>query len=206
MTQSTRTATRMTAPERREQLLDVTTEIASAQGFRSVTIDGVARAAGISRAIVYEHFGDLPGLLDSVVEREMERALAQVSETQLAELTEGPPVELMIQSLRSFLQAARTHPTTWRLVLTPPAGAPELLQERIEQGRAAVQAKMADAVRPAFPPGTGSPDAELTARILSTIADEYARLVLEDEERYPPERLLEHARWILERASLGEVR
>ena len=37
----------------------------------------------------------------------------------------------------------------------------------------------------------------MTARTLSAIADEYARLVLTDPERFPPERLLDHARWFL---------
>jgi hypothetical protein len=32
------------------------------------------------------------------------------------------------------------------------------------------------------------------------MADEYARLVLIDPKRFPPERLLEHVRWWLKRA------
>jgi hypothetical protein len=42
-----------------------------------------------------------------------------------------------------------------------------------------------------------APDPELTARLLSTVADEYARLLLGDPRRFPPERLLLHARWWL---------
>ena len=54
------TAKRMPAEERREQLLDVTAELVAEQGFQAVSIQAVARRAGISRPIVYEHFGDLP--------------------------------------------------------------------------------------------------------------------------------------------------
>lgn len=195
-----RTTTRMTAPQRRDQLLDVTTQIVSDRGFQAVTIDLVAKTAGISRAIVYEHFGDFEGLLNAVVDREMDRALAQVSETALEPLTEGPPVELMITSLRSFLHAVRSHPTTWRLVLMPPEGAPEILRAQVAQGRAKVLSQLTGAVRPALELEQESPDAELTARVLSAISDEYARLVLSDPERFPPERLLAHARWFLELA------
>jgi hypothetical protein len=46
-------------------------------------------------------------------------------------------------------------------------------------------------------PAAGSPDAELTAHALSAMADEAARLMLLDPDRYPPERLLDHARWLL---------
>jgi len=194
-------ARRMSAAARREQLLDVTTELVADVGFQEVTIEAVAKRAGITRPIVYEHFGDLGGLLDAVVEREMARALSQVSETALTKLSEGPPIDLMIESLSSFLHAVKSHPTTWRLVLTPPEGAPEILRRRIAAGHAEVLAGMAEAVRP-LTDGRESPDAELTARILSAMADEYARLVLTDAERYPPERLLRHARWILEQAGV----
>lgn len=188
---------RLSATARREQLLDVTTELVAEVGFGEVTIEGVAKRAGITRPIVYEHFGDLNGLLDAVVEREMGRALVQVSETALQKLNEGPPIDLMIESLSSFLHAVRSHPSTWRLVLTPPEGAPEILRRRIAAGHAEVLAGMAESVRP-LTDGRGAHDAELTARILSAIADEYARLVLEDPGHFDPERLLKHARWILE--------
>jgi AcrR family transcriptional regulator len=192
----------MTAAARREQLLDVTTEIVSDQGFQAVTIESVARRAGISRPIVYEHFGDLRGLLEAIVGREMARALSQISETTLTDLTEGPPRELMLESLRAYLYAVRDHPTTWRLVLMPPEGAPELLRKSINRGRAAVLDRLTQAVRPALSRDRQSPDAELTARVLSAISDEYARLVLIDPDRFPPERLLVHARWCIDQVSL----
>jgi AcrR family transcriptional regulator len=189
----------MTASARREQLLDVTTEIVSEQGFQAVSIQSVARRAGISRPIVYEHFGDLTGLLEAVVEREVARAVAQIAETALGDLTEGDPNALMFQSLSTYLAAVEEHPTTWRFVLMPPEGAPELLRKSIIRGRATVLDGLTNAVRSALMPGIEAPDPELTARILSAIADEYARLVLIDPTRFPPERLLLHARSYLGR-------
>lgn len=188
----------MTASARREQLLDVTSEIVASQGFQAVSIQSVARSAGISRPIVYEHFGDLAGLLKALVERETQRALAQVSETTLGDLTEGDPPELMLESLRAYLSAVEHHPATWRLVLMPPEGAPELLRESIIRGRSAVLSKLARAVRPVATPDGEAPDPELTARMLSAIADEYARLLLTDPTHFPRERLLLHARWLLD--------
>ncbi len=189
----------MTASARREQLLDVTTELVAEAGFQAVSIQSVARRAGISRPIVYEHFGDLSGLLEALVEREVTRALAQVAETELTNLGEGDPPELMLDSLRAYLGAVEQHPTTWRLVLMPPEGAPELLRTSIISGRAAVLERLAQAVRPISAPEHEMPDPELTARILSAVADEYARLLLTDPGRFPPERLLPHARWWIDR-------
>src|SRR5215208_6335240 len=69
---------RMSAEARREQLLDVAKAIVVERGFHAVSIEGVARVAGISRPIVYGHFGDLSGLLEALVAREGQRALAQL--------------------------------------------------------------------------------------------------------------------------------
>lgn len=192
----------MSAADRREQLLDVTTAMVAEHGFSAVTIEAVARQAGITRPIVYEHFGDLPGLLTAAVNRETARALAQVSETEVSELTPSSARDLLIESLQAFLHAVRGHPTTWRLVLMPIAGAPRILHTLIEDGRSAVLARLAHAVGPALAREGESADAELTARALSAMADEYARLVLTDPQRYPPDRLLAHARWFLGQLAL----
>jgi AcrR family transcriptional regulator len=187
----------MSASARRAQVLDVATEMVSEQGFQSISIQGVANRAGVTRPIIYTHFGSLEGLLEEVIKREMSRARKQVSETELPALAEGDPVELMLESLATFLTAVKDHPGTWRLVLTPPQGAPESLHKRIVRGRSRVLRSLTEAVRPGSLPGDLSEDPELTARILSAMADEYARLVLSDPDRFPPQRLLEHARWWL---------
>lgn len=191
----------MRATERHEQLLDVATELIVERGFHGASVEAVAQRAGITRAVIYQHFGDRQALLETVVDREMTRAQSQVSETAMADLSEGDAHELMLESLEAFLRAVHDHPRTWRLVLMPPEGAPETLRRAIARGRRAVLAKLASAVRPAL--RGDDDDAELTARVLSAISDEYARLVLTDAERFTPERLLRHARRWLEQASFG---
>jgi AcrR family transcriptional regulator len=188
---------RMSAQERREQLLDATKAIVARDGFHGVSIEAVAREAGVSRPIVYGHFNDLPGLLEALVEREGARALTQLATVLPSDLGRGDPRESLLAGLRGYLSAARADPVTWRLVLMPPEGAPDVLREHIARGRAAVVGQLAEAIRPGFGPGRESPDPELTALMLSTFADEAARLVLTDPARYPEERILAHARWIL---------
>ncbi len=65
---------------------------------------------------------------------------------------------------------------------------------------------LTDAVSPGSLPGDLSEDPELTARILSAMADEYARLVLDDSRAFPPARLLEHARWFVGLISASTAR
>jgi AcrR family transcriptional regulator len=188
---------RMSASERREQLLDVTKRLVVERGFHEVSIEAVAREAGISRPIVYGHFSDLAGLFEALIDREAERAMLQLAKVLPSDLADGDPTEQLLAGLRSYLEAARSDPGTWRLVLMPPEGAPAILRERIASGRVAVISQLAEIVRPGFGPGRESPDPELTAAALSAFSDEAVRLMLTDPERYPPERLLAHARWLL---------
>lgn len=196
---TTRSSKRLAAPARRDQILEVTAAIVAREGFGAASIQAVSAAAGISRPIVYEHFGDLDGLLEALVKREMNAAAEQVAATRLRDLSEGDPTELMLESLGLFLDAVERHPDTWRLVLMPSEGAPTSLRRSIAVGRAGVLEGLGHSVRAGLKPGGADPpDPELTANILSAISDEYGRLVISDPKRYSPERLLDHARWLVE--------
>jgi AcrR family transcriptional regulator len=192
------TRLRLTAAQRREQLLDVTKAIVGEQGFHAISIEGIARRAGITRPIVYGHFHDLAGLLEAMLERESARALSQLVAILPSDLTSGDPRDALLAALRGYLEAVRADPVTWRLVLMPPEGAPEKLRERITQGRDAIVAILAEVIRPGLAPGRGSPDPALTARLLSAIADEAARVTLTDPDAFPPERIMDQARWLID--------
>lgn len=194
---ATRLPARMPAEARREQLLDVTKAIVAERGFHAVSIEGVAREAGISRPIVYGHFHDLPGLLEALVRREGARALGQLAEVLPPALAQGPPEERLAAALGGYLEAVRADPATWRLVLVPHEGAPAVLHEAISRGREAVVTQLAAAL--GGERGLRAPDPELAAHLLSALADEAARLLLADPDRYPPERVLSLARWFLAR-------
>jgi AcrR family transcriptional regulator len=190
---------RLSAQARREQLLDVTKAIVGEQGFHAVSIEGVARRAGVSRPIVYGHFGDLRGLLAALLARETARALSQLAAVLPPVRDAGDPVTALLSAFAGYLEIVRADPVTWRLVLMPPEGAPELLREQIGQGREAVIALLAQVIEPRAGARAGSPDPPLTARLASTVADEAARLTLTDPDRYPQERLMDQARWLLGR-------
>jgi AcrR family transcriptional regulator len=194
----------MQAEQRREQLLDATKAIAGDHGFHAISIEAVARRAGITRPVVYGHFGDLPGLLEALVEREAARALAQLAALLPGELEDGAARDQLLRALEGYLRAVAADPGTWRLVLMPPEGAPEVLREHITRGREAVIAYLASRLGPGALPGDPLPDPELLARLLSAISDEAARLMLQDPRAYPVERLLLTAGWLLDRFAGAE--
>lgn len=191
--------TRLTGPQRRQQILDVTRAIADERGFHAISIDAVAKRAGITRPVVYDHFNDLPGLLQALLDREGERAMEQLMGL-LPQPREGVgPRELLVEALRAFLEAVRDEPVTWRLVLMPPEGAPAQLRERIAEVRQQVTDQLAAVAPQALVQGGGPPppDPELTAINLQAISEEAARLLLERPAEFPIKRLVAHAEWML---------
>jgi AcrR family transcriptional regulator len=50
-------ASRLPAPERRNQLLDVALAVFSARGFHRTAMNDIADAAGITKPVLYQHFG-----------------------------------------------------------------------------------------------------------------------------------------------------
>jgi AcrR family transcriptional regulator len=140
------TRRRMSAEERREQLLDVTRDLVGEQGFHAVSIEAVARRAGITRPVIYGHFGDLDGLLEAMLDRESARALSQLADVLPSPDAARDSKEALVAGLRGYLEAVRANPVTWRLVLMPPEGTPAALRDRVAQGRAAVVAVLAQVV------------------------------------------------------------
>ncbi|MHB1432021.1 MAG: TetR family transcriptional regulator [Streptosporangiaceae bacterium] len=65
----------MTGKQRREQLLDVGRRVFAERGLDGVSIEEIAAQAGVSKPVVYEHFGGKEGLYAVVVDREVERFL-----------------------------------------------------------------------------------------------------------------------------------
>jgi AcrR family transcriptional regulator len=70
---------RMSGKERREQLLDVGRSLLADKGFNGTSIEEIAHRAGVSKPVVYEHFGGKEGLYAVVVEREMDRLLSRIT-------------------------------------------------------------------------------------------------------------------------------
>lgn len=59
----------MTRDQRRNQLIDVSRKLFAERGL-SVSVDEIAAAAGVTKPVIYEHFGGKEGLYEEVVKRE----------------------------------------------------------------------------------------------------------------------------------------
>ena len=66
---------RMTAAERREQLIAIARGAFAERGFDGVSVEEIAARAAVSKPVVYEHFGGKEGLYAVVVDREVQELL-----------------------------------------------------------------------------------------------------------------------------------
>ena len=179
------------APEqRREQLIDAALDVILERGYGGVSIEAIAREAGITRPVVYDHFPNLNRLLHAVIEREERIALDQLAEVVPENPGEHEPGELLASGVKRFLEAVTSRPATWRIILLPLEGTPAIVRDHVEVNRARVLARIEALVRWALeradPPH--DLDVELTARAVRDWSEQAGRVVLTDPESYPRDR------------------
>jgi AcrR family transcriptional regulator len=182
---------RMTAESRREQILDVTHAIVDSEGFHAATLRRIATEAGITRTVLDQQFGDLPGVFVALGDREAERAGTQFASAVAASGEPGEDDGTFSDAFAGFLGAVDTHPATWRLFLFPPEGAPPELHERLAHAEAVVRQYIADVLLEINPQIS---DPEYTASVLHVAGRELLRLRLTEPETATHERLLAHVR------------
>jgi AcrR family transcriptional regulator len=103
----------MTGKERREQLLDVGRGLFAERGYEGTSVEEIAHTAGVSKPVVYEHFGGKEGLYAVVVDREMRRLLDMVT----GALTGGHPRELLEQAAFALLDYIEQHTDGFRVLV-----------------------------------------------------------------------------------------
>jgi AcrR family transcriptional regulator len=185
----------MSPEQRREHLIDAALEVILERGYARISIEAIARAAGITRPVVYDHFPDLDRLLGAVIEREERISLEQLAHVVPEGQGDAEPGDLLAGGVARFLAAVTSRPATWRLILLPLEGTPPIVREHVEEGRAHVLERIERHVRWALERNEFSPrlDAELTARAIRDFCEQAGRMVLTDPERYPAERYERYA-------------
>ncbi|NYG58640.1 AcrR family transcriptional regulator [Nocardioides daedukensis] len=104
---------RMTAAERREQLIATARELFAARGFDGTSIEEVAARSEVSKPVVYEHFGGKEGLYAVVVDREVTLLLAMMR----ASLTSGTSRALLEQAALTLLDYIEAQPDGFRILV-----------------------------------------------------------------------------------------
>ncbi|MBI4261072.1 MAG: TetR/AcrR family transcriptional regulator [Actinobacteria bacterium] len=116
----------MSGTARRAQLVEVGRSVFADRGFDAATIEEIAERAGVSKPIVYEHFGGKEGLYAVVVDREIQHIVGRTLEV----IAEGPPRERLERAALEFLRYAEENPAGFAVLSRDtPGGLPTLLTD-----------------------------------------------------------------------------
>nr|WP_146067262.1 NUDIX domain-containing protein [Arthrobacter sp. ZGTC212] len=114
---------RMTGVQRRAQLIEVARGLFALRGLDGATIEDIAAAAGVSKPVVYEHFGSKEALYTEVVEAEFNRLLAVITEALGADAGPRILIERVAYALLDYIE---NHTDGFRiLVRDAPPSQPE---------------------------------------------------------------------------------
>jgi AcrR family transcriptional regulator len=104
---------RMSGQERREQLLNVGRVLFAEKGYEAVSVEEIAAKAGVSKPVVYEHFGGKEGLYAVVVDREMNHLMDSITQA----LTGGTARELLEQAGMALFDYIDSYPEGFRILV-----------------------------------------------------------------------------------------
>jgi len=180
----------MPPEQRREQLIDAALSVILELGYGGVSIEAIARAAGVTRPVIYDHFPNLGTLLHTLVERKERYSREQLERVVPDDPGDSDPVEVLAGSVRRFLDAVTARPTTWRIILLPLDGTPAIVRQHVETHRARILERIERLVHWAINRNElpSDLDVELTARAIRDLGEEAGRMVLTDPQRYSPDR------------------
>jgi TetR/AcrR family transcriptional regulator, repressor for uid operon len=100
-----------------ERVLDAALALAAASGIRNLTMDDVARRAGVGRMTVYRRFGDKTRLVEALGVREGRRCLAELD---AAARPDQPIADQVAEGFVTSVRLAREHPLLNRLARIEP--------------------------------------------------------------------------------------
>ena len=104
---------RLTAQARRAEILDAALDVFSARGYHQSSIDEIAQAAGVSKALIYEHFESKLQLHVSLIEMHAEELFDRVGAAAAPGPDAAERLEAGLDAVFTFVEERRE---AWRML------------------------------------------------------------------------------------------
>lgn len=137
---------RLSREERRTRILQAAEERFAGRGYDATSLAEVAEAAGITKAVVYEHFNSKTDLYVSVLEQRAAELVTAVYERMDAVDEESSAEESLRAALDAFFAFAEQRPSAWKLLFREPPAEPAIA-EAYAALREAANAAVAERLR-----------------------------------------------------------
>src|SRR5215204_1589365 len=106
---------RLTGEERRTGILDAALASFSKSGYHAASIDDIAREAGVSKALIYEHFASKQELYGDLIARNA-RELTQRVAGALSGVEVESGVKRLATGLEAFFAFVEERRDAWRML------------------------------------------------------------------------------------------
>ncbi len=183
---------RLSREQRREQVLDTALEVLRDRGLHELSMEAIAEAADIGKPVIYTAFRTRSELIETLLERELDRGISEVREAMPVNMTSTEPTAAYTATISTFLQAVIDNPTRWRLILTMPDSAPRDYREALRNARSVMQAESEELARTGavlMPEPLAKLDSALLGHAMLSFAEMLGRLAARNSETYSRERL-----------------
>jgi AcrR family transcriptional regulator len=151
-------------------------------------MDAVARRAGVTRPVVYSQFTGTGDMLRASLDREEQRALAQI-----ADAVPGPGAGdvpgAFHEIFDTYLRAVAGAPQRWRAIFMIADSGTPTFHQRVNRARARFVREFEAALRDSRPARQDA-DPELLAHHLLAVVWESGRLLLVSPDEFAHQRLL----------------
>ena len=151
--------TRMPAEERRALIAAAAAERFAARGYDATTLDEIAAAAGVTKPILYRHFGSKQELYMALLARHRDDLPTFL--TAAADAGPEPTVEAILDN---WLAYARRNSHGWRMLFRDRGGGAEVValrEETMIRAREVLVAWLASRPSPVVPAEALEPTAEI---------------------------------------------
>src|SRR5919204_3182511 len=139
----TQTRRRMRGPERKAQLLRVARKVFGTKGFHGVSMEDVAREAGVTKPILYDHFSSKEALYLALLDADAQ-ALEERIRAALAAPTGNR--ERIRASFQAYFDFVDEHAEGFRLLMQETVGAEKEFRLRVAEVRDRILADVADLI------------------------------------------------------------
>ena len=133
----------MRAPERRAQLLDVARRMFGTAGYHQVSMDAVAREAGVTKPILYDHFPSKRDLYLALLDADLTTLHDRVRSALDAPTGNRERIRSSFQAYFDFVDE---HAEGFRLLMQETVGAEDDFRHHVEAFRAQILSEVADLI------------------------------------------------------------
>jgi len=181
----------MPLEQRREDLLDAALRVLARDGYGAVSVEAIAREAGVTRPVVYHAYDGLEPLLHALLDRSQRQALESAMDLVTTANAAASVDDWLINGAANLIDVVQRAPDVWRPILGITQNAPALVQDRITATREYLRTLIAQRLESGLVAQSGPKlDTDVLAHIVLVTAEHFGRLVLEQPDLYSRDRLV----------------